>query len=555
MKKVLKTLSMMLVIVLVLGMMSITAYAAPNTLTITSETDGHTYQAYQVFAGDYSTGGVLTNVTWGAGIDSTGLLADLNASAYGTVAGTDWSTMSAAEASEEMASISAPGFAADLADMIADNLGTATHTDSGAPTGSAGAFTYTIANLDDGYFFVNEADLGAGVDNSMTSFMLQVLGDVTVAAKTDKPAIAKKVEEIDGGSYTGSWNDAADYSVGDDVHLRDVSIVPDMTYFDTYFYQITDTLSDGLTLDASSINVYFVSSAANMYAVETSSTVGAGGTLLAPATYTVVENTGLPGGFTLTFTDLLTTPGVSSNGYIVVEYSAELNDNAEVGNVVATNPGNPSEVYLTYANNPNVGTDTGVTPKDEVVVYSFEVPIEKVDDQTPAGALLGATFALFTNSTDAAAAVADPTALTNALYFSGSAGVYTLSDTGSQTLASTDPGAEYTLSGLDEGTYYLVEIDEPTGYNRLDAAIEVVIDSTYDGTTYVDGHTPDDTYDQLTGVTVNGGTVVTVVNEQGSILPETGGIGTTIFTVMGIILMIGAAVLFITRRKVAAHKE
>ncbi len=560
MKTVLKTLSMMLVIVLVLGMMSITAYAAPNTLTITSETSGHTYQAYQVFSGDYSsTVGTLSNVEWGTGINGTGLLADLQASAYGTAAGRTWTGLSASEAADLMSSISDADFAADLADMIEANLGTAGHTDSGAPTGSAGAYTYTISGLADGYFFVNEADLGAGVDNSATSFMLQVLGDVTVAAKTDKPAVAKKVEELDAGTYTGSWNDAADYSIGDAVHFRIVGLVPDMTYFDTYFYAFTDTLSDGLTFDDASVNAYFVSSAASMYAVEISSSVGAGGTILAPASYSVVENAGLPSGFTLTFTDLLTTAGVASNGYIVVEYSAELNSSAEVGNIAGSNDGNPNEVYLTYSNNPNVGTDRGETPKDEVVVFSFELPVAKVDDETPAGALLGATFALFPDSASAAAAVADPTVLTNALYFAGGAGVYTLSDSGSgtQTLASTNPGATYTLSGLDEGTYYLVEIDEPSGYNRLDAAIEVVIDSTYNGTTYVDGHTPDGTYDQLTDVSVNTVTngTVTVVNEKGSILPETGGIGTTIFTVTGVILMIGAAVLFITKRKVAAHKE
>ena len=72
---------------------------------------------------------------------------------------------------------------------------------------------------------------------------------------------------------------------------------------------------------------------------------------------------------------------------------------------------------------------------------------------------------------------------------------------------------------------------------------------------YVDGHVPDATGDQLVSVGINGGTIVTVINEMGSILPETGGIGTTIFTVAGVLLMIGAAVLFITKRKVAAHKE
>ena len=549
MKKVLKTLSMMLVIVLVLGMMSITAYAAPNTLTITSDTDGHTYQAYQVFAGDYSAGGVLSNVTWGTGINGTGILAALQASDYGTAAGRTWTGLSAAEAADLMASIPDADFAADLADIISANLGTAAHSDSGA---SSGTYTYTIENLDDGYFFVTESSLGVSPDNSYTKFMLQVLGDVTVTAKTDKPAIALKVLENNDATYHDSWNDAADYSIGDDVPYRIVSVIPDMTYFDTYYYQITDTISNGSTYNAGSAHVYLLTTTDTMYQVETDTATGAGGIEI--TTDFILTDTG--SGFTVTFADLSAITNITNYDYVVIEYTAELDSDAVIGN-----NGNPTEVILTYSNNPNdaTGAETGVTPEDEVVVFTFELPVAKVDDAATPNALLGATFALFTDPDDAADAVTDPTALTNALYFTGGTGVYRLSDSATagatQTLASTDPAATYSLSGLDQGTYYLVEIDEPTGYNRLDAAIEVVVASSYNLVPYVDGHVPGYTADQLIGSTVNGGAVVTVVNNQGSILPETGGIGTTIFTAAGILLMIGAAVLFITRRKVAAHKE
>ena len=547
MRNITKALTMMLVIVLVLAMTSITAFAAPNTLTITSDTTGHTYQIYQIFDGDYSEDGggnpILSNVTWGTGVDDATLLADL-ITAYPT----DFTAgMSAAQVADAMAGL-ASGEAANLADIIADNLDAvttpATSTESGA-----GPFTYVFTGLADGYYFVNEADLGAGVDNSATKFMLQVLGDVTVAAKTDKPAVAKKVLENNDATYQDTWNDAADYSIGDDVSFRVVGLIPDMTYYDTYSYVFTDTMSSGLTFDSTSIKVY-LANGADMYTVETSTSTGAGGDEILPAAGYAVVDTGT--GFTLTFNDLSAVTNITNYGYIVVEYTAELDSDAVIGN-----NGNPNEVILTYSNNPNDNTDTGVTPKDEVVVYTFEIPVEKVDDA--AASLTGATFAIFTSSAQADAAVADPTVLTGALAFTGATGAYTLDSAGTETVLVDDGTGGYVLSGLDQGTYYLVEIDEPTGYNRLSASIIVVIEPSYNdgnvGSAYVDGHVPDATADQLISYDVNGGTEITVINETGSILPETGGIGTTLFTFTGVILMIGAAVIFVSKKKVAAHKE
>ncbi len=544
MKSTMKKLSMMIVVVLVLSLLSITVYADNNTLTITSETSGHTYQIYQVFDGDYSNSGsnpVLSNVVWGTGVNGIALRAAL-ATAYPTIFNT---SMTAAQVADAMATM-ASSETNNLATIISQHLATATTPVTSTVTG-AGPYNYVFTGLNDGYYFVNEADLAAGVDNAATKFMLQILGNVTVAAKTDKPAIAKKVLENNDATYQDTWNDAADYSIGDDVSFRIVGLIPSMDYYSTYAYTMTDTLSDGLAFNSASVKVY-LANGASMYAVETATATGAGGTEILPASGYAVASTAT--GFTVTFANLKAVSGVTGYEYVVVEYTAELDSDAVIGN-----NGNPNEVFLTYSNNPNDSADFGVTPKDEVVVFTFELPVAKVDDATPANALLGATFALFTNSADADAAVADPTALTNALYFSGSAGNYTLSDAGSQVLESTNPAATYSLKGLDQGTYYLVEIDEPTGYNRLGAAITVVVAPAYTAVNYVDGHVPDATADQLTGVTVNGGSVVTVVNETGSILPETGGIGTTIFTLVGIILMAGAAVIFITKRKVSAHKE
>ena len=556
MKTTKKLLSSLLIVAILVSLCFTSALAAgSNTVTITSETSGHTYRAYQVFAGTYDTvSGKLTNVTWGTGVDSAALLTALKAApTYGS---SFTSCTTAADVANVISTSYATNsaFAAAFAKLAAAHVNS-TFASSGTPTGT-GPYTYTITSLNDGYYFVTEASFSGTVDNAYTKYILQVVDNVTVTAKTDKPAIALKVKENNDATYQNTWNDAADYNITNSVPYRIVSIVPDMTYFDTYYYQITDTISSGSTYDAGSAKVYYVPSGSDMYTVETASGTGAGGTQLTSGF--TVSSTGT--GFTVTFSDLSATTNVPAlgGGYIVVEYTAKLNSNAVVGN-----PGNPSEVYLTYSNNPNNadGSGTGVTPKDEVVVYTFTLPMNKVNNDATPAALTGATFAIFTSQTDATTAATDPLTAANfatALTFSGSAGSYTRAATGGYTLADNGTGT-YSISGLDQGTYYLVEIAAPAGYNRVATPVTVVVDSSYnDGSrssTYVDGHIPDATNDQLTGVTVNGGTQLTVVNQAGVTLPETGGVGTKAFVVGGLALILLALILMIARKRSASEKN
>ena len=556
MKTTKKLLSSLLIVAILVSLCFTSALAAgSNTVTITSETSGHTYRAYQVFAGTYDTvSGKLTNVTWGTGVDSAALLTALKAApTYGS---SFTSCTTAADVANVISTSYATNsaFAAAFAKLAAAHVNS-TFASSGTPTGT-GPYTYKITSLNDGYYFVTEASFSGTVDNAYTKYILQVVDNVTVTAKTDKPAIALKVKENNDATYQNTWNDAADYNITNSVPYRIVSIVPDMTYFDTYYYQITDTISSGSTYDAGSAKVYYVPSGSDMYTVETASGTGAGGTQLTSGF--TVSSTGT--GFTVTFSDLSATTNVPAlgGGYIVVEYTAKLNSNAVVGN-----PGNPSEVYLTYSNNPNNadGSGTGVTPKDEVVVYTFTLPMNKVNNDATPAALTGATFAIFTSQTDATTAATDPLTAANfatALTFSGSAGSYTRAATGGYTLADNGTGT-YSISGLDQGTYYLVEIAAPAGYNRVATPVTVVVDSSYnDGSrssAYVDGHIPDATNDQLTGVTVNGGTQLTVVNQAGVTLPETGGVGTKAFVVGGLALILLALILMIARKRSASEKN
>jgi fimbrial isopeptide formation D2 family protein/LPXTG-motif cell wall-anchored protein len=562
MKTTKKLLRSLLITVILVSLCLTSALAAGgHTITINSKTDGHTYSAYQVFAGVYDAATTrLTNVTWGSGVNGTNLLTALKADAsYGAA-------FSLCTTAAEVAGVistnyaDSAAFANAFAKLAAANV-SGTYKVSGAPSGT-GPYTYTITGLDDGYYFVTEAAFSGTVDNAYTKYILQVVDNVTVSAKTDKPAIALKVFENNDTNHHDTWNDAADYRIGASVPYRIVSIVPNMTNFDTYYYQITDTISSGSNYDTGSAKVYYVSGSGDMYALETSTSTGAGGTQLTGGGFSV---TSTAGGFTVTFSDLSNVNGVpaAGGGYIVVEYTATLNSSANVQ--IPTNPGNPTEVYLTYSNNPNNadGTGTGVTPKDEVVVYTFQLPINKTNDATTPLALSGATFAIFTVEANAITAATDPSVTTSfatALTFSGSgsAGNYVRSSGTNYTLADNGSGA-YAINGLDQGIYYLVEIAAPAGYNRLTTPVTVTINPTYNGlgrtSAYVDGHSPDATLDQLTAVGINGGSALRVINIAGAILPETGGVGTKFFTIGGLAIILLALILVIVRRKSADKQD
>lgn len=578
MKTVKKLLSLVFGLALLLNVMSVPAMATGTAdltgtlkITITSKTNGHTFQAYQVFAGTVTLSGTtekLTNITWGAGVNGTNLLTALKSSTANPTYYTSFASCNnASDVAIVIGTLSGTaGFPDTLAKIIANNL-TGDPKSSTLVTGTT--YNYAISGLTSGYYFINEATM-SGTDNAYTKYILELLGsNTTIAAKTDKPAIVKKVKENNHPTYANSWNDAADYNVGDSVPFRIVGLVPDMTHYSTYSFKITDTPSAGLTLDSSSIKVYYTPGS-DMYAASTSTATGAGGTLLTSG-FTVSGTSP----FIIDFADLKATAGVSSNGFIVVEYTATLNSNAVIANSDSSlnTAGNPNEVYLTFSNNPNSG-GTGTTPKDEVVVFTYSIPVHKVKGDGIT-ALSGAKFAIFRTQADATAAAADPSSanLTNALKFNGSAGNYVLSPTGSVVSVESTSTGTYAIKGLDQGTYYLVETAAPSGYNRLTTAIKVNLTPTFTAANYVNGHVVD-TNDQLTAVNVtNAGTVstlavstdsisvmcvtydyITVINNAGTTLPETGGIGTTIFTLGGIILMLGAVIVFIAKRKLASQK-
>ena len=553
MKKMNKLLALVLAMVMVLGLAT-TAFAA----TVNVPSDGilkdHTFTAYQIFSGREEDG-ILSDVNWGTGINDSAFLAALKAdTTYGSL-------------------FNSCTDAAAVAKVLGDNNTNAALANAVAKlayankTGSGTALTSGTTELADGYYLVEDTTANVGQGGAYNASLLQVVGAVNITVKTDAPTVEKKVLENvkysqDDGYGTG-YNDVADYNMGDTVTFHLIGVVPDMSRYDTYKYIFHDTMSAGLTFNKDSVKVYVAEDkeGTNKTDITGKWTVGDG-------------KEGET--FTVSCDDIKSIEGVSKGNYIIVEYTATLNQNAEVGL-----DGNPNVVYLEYSNKPDQSgsgdtNNTGKTPEDRVIVFTYELDTTKISGteytKAPDGTapekvdedgylldddgnkiplkLQGAEFKL--HNADNKWAIVD-----------GNNKVTGWSDTeeGGSKLTSGANGL-FTVIGLDDGTYYLKETKAPTGYNLLSSEITVVITATTtNGQTWTDGDASKaltalavkaDNKDG-TGNTSTGVASITVANNKGSTLPETGGIGTTIFYVLGGMLVVCAVVLMVSKKRMSAE--
>lgn len=413
-----------------------------------------------------------------------------------------------------------------------------------------------LNELADGYYLVVDTTENVAAGSAYNTALLQVVGDINITVKTDAPTVEKKVLEDDkynqNGGYGQGYNDVADYNMGDAVSFHLIGSVPDMSRYDTYKYIFHDTLSAGLTLNEDSIKVYVASDKAGTNKTEITG-----------------WNKAVNGqSFTVSFANLKTVSGVSQGKYIIVEYTATLNQNAVVGL-----DGNPNVVYLEYSNKPDQSgsgdTDnTGNTPEDKVIVFTYELDTTKVDGQDKTEKLANAKFVLLNSDGTKVAKITNGKFdgwrnLPNA----GKDGKISADAWSTDTvLTSAETTGLFSVAGLDDGTYKLREIVAPSGYNLLSEDITVVITATTtNGQTWTNGLassaltklevTADGTAG--TGDTSTGIAGITVANNKGSTLPETGGIGTTIFyvlgSVLGSVLVLAAVVLLVTKKRMSAN--
>lgn len=380
-----------------------------------------------------------------------------------------------------------------------------------------GNYTATFTNLDYGYYVV--AVPGATLANTGKQYATLVSVDSTNANANIKGALPTVVKKVNGGNAT-------DAKIGDTLTFTLTSTIPDMSAYDTYTFNFKDTLSQGLTFGQ--VTSVTVDGATNPLTVNTD--------------YTVTTPTGSDNTLTVAMKDFKAKQQANAGKTITVTYTATLNEKAAVGG-----HGNTNSATIQYSNNPSSsGTGESEPSKVRVFTYGFTVDKytgKKYDDA--ATRLAGAEFTLAHKDGSAISFVKVADSETqNAVYRVAKAG-----ETGD--IIITPANGKVVFQGLKNGEYTLTETKAPAGYNKLASAIGVKVDGKNNGTDTTNA-TVYITYDNDNGSSnynqsaSNG--VIPVQNKSGVTLPETGGMGTIAFTVIGV-LVIALGVAWTLKRK------
>ncbi len=488
-----------------------------TTYTLTLQNNGrttHTFEVYQIFTGDLNDS-TLSNIQWGNGIKKNDqeALGDA-ATKAGTLAGK-------ADDSTE-----AKAFAEEVQSHLATDKKVSVEVEANSHK--------DVGGLAAGYYLVkDEANSQNGVkEGATTSYILEVVKNTTATTKLDVPTVTKKVKDTnDSTGESSGWQDSADADINDDVQYQITGTMPaNIADYTSYKYVFTDTMSKGLTYDGTAATEKEAAKRGNatikIGKTDSNGSFNADKVVTTSFAESVTNNA--DGTTTVTWTcDDLTQAGVklTPTTKVVVTYSAKLNKDAVIGGT-----GNPNTVNLTYSNNPNNGGDgeTGKTPDDKNVVFTYKTVVNKVDQDKKS--LAGAGFTL-------------------------------------QKLVKKDGKTEYKdvktytageettfeFTGLDDGDYKLIESTTPAGYNTI-APIEFKISATHDETAdepALKTLTGDKTSGEATFTAdkTAGSLTTNVVNKKGSILPSTGGMGTTLLYVAGGILVACAAAYVVLNKK------
>lgn len=508
------------------------AMAADNTVTVTVPTTAnlqdHTYTAYQILTGSQAeSGGALGSTSWGTGINSTNFLTALKAD--NTIGGYFTNVTTPDQFVEALGN--ADNFASNGANTnIVAKIALANKTGNGT------ALRNGANALATGYYLIVDSTT-EGNQTVYNPAVLAITSNITIQDKTSVPTLEKKVQENKKsvtGEYGNGFNDVADYNIGDDVPFHLIGSVPDMSQYETYKYTFSDTLGDGFDAPTS-VKVYLSDNKALDTEEDTDITSSFNITNPLAKTFTVSTN------------NLKEIAGVVTGKYVIVSYTAKLNSSAKIGL-----PGNVNTADLAYSNKPDQSgagdTDnTGKTPEDKVIVFTYKLDTTKVDSDEDTTKLQGAEFKL-KNANNQYAVVDADNKVTS----------WSATEEGGSTLTSNAEGL-FSVTGLDDSTYYLKETKAPAGYNLPARDFEVKISATtangqnWAGTA-TDALTKIDvTVDGTAGTgNVQTGTAAIVIkNTKGSSLPSTGGMGTTVLYAAGaaIVLVAAFGIAFAVRRR------
>lgn len=529
-----------------------TAMAAEGDVTITigSETTpasvGDVYAGYRLFDETEATVGKKTNVAyqkrtnWNHYDKVAEAIKDVDSSATLT-AGSKVDDFVAAIGKFD--STKTKRFAENLYKSLKED-GVAADANSAAV--AAGAFSTTLSGPQ-GYYLIVQTTAANDAGKTMSAVIVNTAGQagVTVSPKKDTVTVSKKVQEnMDGVNNPASednWGTAADYNIGDYVKFQLTGSLPtDYADYTSYEYTFHDTADQGLTF------VNDTTHPVKVYAVNDNNKVELKQDTLTG--YQVLTSDINGETFNVKFADLKKaqaektgdTVNITSSTQIVVEYYAQLNENAVLGS-----NGNQNKVYLQFSNN-KYGEGTGKTEEHKVTVFTFKLEVTKYGKtDSDKEALNGAGFTLYkatkVNPADSDyAKVGDEVQHTN--------------------------GNVFDFTGLDSGYYKIVETTTPKGYNTIDP-ITFTVTATYNSADEPGTLTDLTVTDVKVGgvasaeqtFTVNRGTgeagtaqiKTDVVDIPGSKLPSTGGMGTVLLYVAGIAVFVlaGATLVMALRRR------
>ena len=489
MKRVKRVLALLAALALVLAM-AVPAFADEANLYTISVPAGsnHTYQVYQIFTGDYSNG-KLSNVKWGQNSKNR----DKGVDVGGKVSENVLNRLAAVVSSSD-------------ADKLAVIEQYANLSENGMDTVSESKSIKVAA----GYYLFKDTTTGI----SGNTYIAEVVGNVLIKAKNSHvPGFEKKLKDKNDtteNDFSG-WQDVADHDIGDEIPFKLEGTVPadyDAEYT-SYYFAFHDEEEAGLTFNPKSVKVYVD---------DTEITTG----------FELKTTPTDDCSFEVVFNNLKDIKAVHAGSTIRVEYTSTLNENAVIGG-----NGNLNRAKLQYSNNPRNVESKGETVWDNVVVFTYQVVVNKYANSVAENnKLKGAEFTLTKKLKDGT--------------------------TKDIAVAKSQDGVRFTFKGLDDGEYTLTETVTPEGYNTIEpitfnvsANHEINWDGTGNRSALLESLTGNKGTGEITFTSDKGTGALTtdIINTSGTVLPSTGGMGTTVFYVVGGGLMAVAVVLLVTKKR------
>lgn len=520
MKKAIKKLLAALLAVAMVCAMAIPAFAYNTEEDLNAI---HGYSAFQIFTGDVSDDNTISNVQWGSNItDSDEFLAQLMADP--TIGGNFKTNFTAQDV---LAVISKWSNSDDNSIAFARVVCHYLYPDANAnpepvATGHTGGFEVPKPGY---YLIVDTTYFNLGdFYHAYNSFLLKVTKahyGFTINHKVVKPYVEKEVYDNQDGTNEAGFGSSADHAINEEFQFKLTATLPASPdraydYYKEYAVLFNDTLSNGITYDRLDSVViksngipYDITNDSSMYEVDDSR--------LESDHYFVV---GIPdvkacgAGLNL-----------NAGATITVTYTAHLNENAAVNG----STDNKNKVQLQYSNNPRNSAYWGFTPESAVCVYTYQLNNTKYHDEANSGnELEGAGFSLYS----------DEACTQEVKLYKEGAFYYPIKNATGKTAVEMKSAADgtFNVKGLDAGTYYLKETTPPAGYSACDKT-RIVISATHDEHNV-----------NLSGESNLNNKIINI-KAGGITLPSTGGIGTTLFYVVGGGLMVAAIVLLVTKKR------